>query len=165
MSDKISKFKSYQQLLKRLEEAIDAGFFLEASWIAQAVIEDRVCSALLKTGGLPQDKNGKSLPMLGSKLEILARRMDEDPILRSCLEKDEILRRVVCWKNKRNPLMHSMASEAKSWSTLEQEAAAVAKEGKDIAWLLASAVSRLRKRKQQQPDTQFPNLSPDSEIT
>jgi hypothetical protein len=165
MSDKISKFKSYQQLLKRLEEAIDAGFFLEASWIAYAVIEDRICSALLKTGGLPQDKNGKSLQMLGSKLNILEKRMDEDPILRSCLEKDEILKRVVCWKNKRNPLMHSMASEAKSWSTFEREAAAVAKEGKDIAWLLANAVSRLRKRKQRQTNTKFLNPSPDSEIS
>jgi hypothetical protein len=85
---------------------------------------------LLKTGGLPQDKNGKSLQMLGAKLEALTKRMDEDPILRSCLGKDEILKRVVCWKNKRNPLMHSMASEAKSWNTLEQEAAAIAKEVK-----------------------------------
>jgi hypothetical protein len=92
MSGKVSKIKSYQQLLNRLEEAIDAGFFLEASWIAYAVIEDRVCSALLKTEGLPQDKNGKSLQMLGSKLEVLAKRMHEDPILRSCLEKDEILK-------------------------------------------------------------------------
>lgn len=106
MSGKISKSKSYQQLLQRLEEAIEAVFFLEASWIAYAVIEDRVCSALLKTGGLPQDKNGKSLQMLGSKLEVLAKRMGDDPILRSCLEKDEILKRVVYWKNKRNPLMH-----------------------------------------------------------
>jgi hypothetical protein len=90
--------------------------------------------------------------------------MDEDPILLSCLEKDEILKRVVCWKNKRNPLMHSMASEAKSWNTLEQEAAAVAKEGKDIAWLLANAVSRLRKRKQRQTDAQTPKISTDSEV-
>ncbi|NEQ98433.1 MAG: hypothetical protein F6K30_17220, partial [Cyanothece sp. SIO2G6] len=57
-----------------------------------------------------------------------------------------------------------LASQAKSWSTLEQEAAAVAKEGKDIAWLLANAVSRLRKRKQRQTNSQSPNSSPDSEI-
>lgn len=60
--------------------------------------------------------------------------------------------------------MHSMASEAKPWSILEQEAAAVAKEGKDIAWLLANAVSRLRKRKQRQSNIQLPNPSPDSEV-
>lgn len=60
---------------------------------------------------------------------------------RSCLEKDEILKRVVRWKNQRNPLMHSMASEAKSWSTLEQEAAAVAIEGKDVAWLLGRVIN------------------------
>lgn len=77
MSDKVSTFKSYQQLLKRLEEAIDEGFFLEASWIAYAVIEDRICSALLKTGGLPQDPNGKPLQMLGSKLKVLETRMNK----------------------------------------------------------------------------------------
>lgn len=100
MSDKISKFKSYQQLLNRLEEAIDGGFFLETSWIAYAVIEDRVCSALSKTaGGLPKDKNGKSRQMLGVKLKVLEKRMGEDPILRDCLEKDDLLNRVTHWKD------------------------------------------------------------------
>jgi hypothetical protein len=120
MSGKISKFKSYQQLLNRLEEAIDSGFFLEASWIAYAVIEDRICSALSKTaGGLPKDKNGNSCQMLGAKLKVLEKRMDEDPILCACLEKDDLLKRATHWKDQRNPLMHSMASEAKSWNALE----------------------------------------------
>jgi len=44
--------------------------------------------------------------------------------IHSRLEKDETPKRVVRWKNQRNPFMHSIASEAKSWSTLEQEAAA-----------------------------------------
>ena len=151
--------------MKRLEEAIDEGFFLEASWIAYAVIEDRIGSALLKTGGLPQDQNGKPLQMLGSKLKVLETRMNEDPILQSCFEKDEILKRVVYWKNRRNPLMHSMASEAKPWSVLEQEAAIVAKEGKDVAWLLANSVSRLRKRKKRQSNAQLSHISLDPELT
>lgn len=103
--------------------------------------------------------------MLGSKLKVLETRMNEDPILRSCFEKDEILKRVVYWKNRRNPLMHSMASEAKSWSVLEQEAAVIAKEGKDVAWLLANAVSRLRKRKKRQSNTPLPHISLDTELT
>ena len=150
MSDIISKFKSYQELLNRIQEAIDSGFYLEATWIAYAVIEDRVCSALEKSGGLPKDKNGKPLRMLGLKLEALSHRMNENSSLRKYLEKDEIVDRVIHWKNKRNPLMHSLASEAKSWNTLEQEAKIVALEGKDVAWLLANAVSRFRKYKRRE---------------
>lgn len=150
MSSNPPKFKSYQELLNRVEKAIDNGFYLEATWIIYAVIEDRVCSALEKSGGLHQDSNGKPLRMLGSKLTALSKRMDEDPLLRKYLEKDRIIDRVINWKNKRNPLMHSLASEAKSWDAIEQEAKLVALEGKDLAWLLANAVSRFRKRKRRE---------------
>jgi hypothetical protein len=72
LTQKFIPLLSNAQLLNRLEEAIDADFFLEASWIAYAVIEDCICSTLLKTGGLHPDKTGKTLQMLGSKLEVLA---------------------------------------------------------------------------------------------
>ena len=150
MSGNSSKLRSYQELLNRIQEAIDSDFYLEATWITYAVIEDRVCSALEKSGGLPKDQNDKPLRMLGSKLEVLSKRMNENPLLRKYLEKDGIVDRVIHWKNKRNPLMHSLASEAKSWNSIEQEAKLVALEGKDVAWLLANAVSRFRKYKRRE---------------
>lgn len=57
--------------------------------------------------------------------------------------------------------MHSMASEVKSWNALEKQAAVVAKEGKDVTWLLATAVSRLRKRKKRQIKDKLPVPTPE----
>jgi hypothetical protein len=80
-------------LIARMDEAIKEGFYLEASWIAYAVIEDRCDSALEKTGGIPT-RNGRPIQMLGNKLKELQNRLDHDPKLSAAMLADNIPERI-----------------------------------------------------------------------
>ena len=46
-----TKRELYEELYERMNTAHDAGFNLEASWFAYAVIEDRLLSLLRNSGG------------------------------------------------------------------------------------------------------------------
>jgi hypothetical protein len=50
MSKPHPKAKHYTALLKKMEAATAAGFYLEASWIAYAILEDRLVAAMLCAG-------------------------------------------------------------------------------------------------------------------
>jgi hypothetical protein len=49
MSKSHPKAKHYTALLKKMEAAIKAKYYLEACWVAYAILEDRVVTALLCT--------------------------------------------------------------------------------------------------------------------
>ena len=69
----MAKDYNYKVLISRLGEAIKDEFFLEASWLAYAILEDRLVSALDETGGAVTT-TGRPIRMLGPKLgEIKAR--------------------------------------------------------------------------------------------
>jgi hypothetical protein len=143
----ISKGESYKQLIKRMDDAITGEFYLEASWIAYAIIEDRLLSALAKTGGVPTTKKGDPIRMLGPKLQALRDRLATHSELRAAMLPDNTLDLIDRWKESRNPLMHSMAEEAKPFFAHSEDAKALALEGKNVTRALCSAVMRLAKRK------------------
>ena len=137
-----AKGRSYEELLARLDAARKEGFHLEASWIAYAVVEDRIDSALGLTGGIPPKI------MLGKKLEHLRNRLSGDAELRKATAAGQVLDEVERWKNSRNPLMHSMAAESLPWEDLEKNAAALSADGRETVRNLCSAIMRLKKLKQ-----------------
>ncbi len=143
MASRIGKRQSYEELFQRQDTALALRFFLEASWIAYAILEDRADSALGRTGGPVHKKR----PMLGEKLEELKKRMSSDALLKAEMRNGAILEAAVQWKDKRNPLMHSMANDQEPWSEMEKKAELVAKEGKAVARDMASAVMRFRKKR------------------
>lgn len=144
MTANISKGGSYKELFARMDEASKLGFHLEASWIAYAVIEDRVLSALDKTGGVPTTKKGKPINMLGPKIKALRDRLGENALLRGAMLDGRVLDDVETWKEARNPLMHALAEEAEPWTALAPQAEELARSGERAARDLADAVSRLR---------------------
>ncbi len=129
-----------------MDQALNDGFFLEASWIAYAIIEDRILSALAKTGGVPM-RNGQPLRMLGPKLDALVGRQPNDSALTAAMLNGQVLDTVRAWKDKRNPLMHSLAEECKPFVEHNADARIVAAEGSRAARDLCAAVIRLSRRK------------------
>jgi hypothetical protein len=144
MTARIGKRRSYEELFQRLDTTLGMRVFLEASWIAYAILEDRADSALAKTGGpVPR----KTRPMLGDKLAELSERIATDALLRTELWRGATLEAAKNWKNKRNPLMHSMADLREPWHVFEKRAERLAMEGRSVARDMASAVMRLRKKR------------------
>jgi hypothetical protein len=81
MTDKDFK---YGTLIKRIDVALQEEFYLEASWIAYAILEDQLVSALDESGGAVNHK-GKAIKMLGPKLGELKTRMTTSLNLRKAV--------------------------------------------------------------------------------
>lgn len=56
-----------------MKSAHDQEFYLEASWIACSILEDRLLSAIVQSGE-PADAQRRNLYMLGDKIEELKQR-------------------------------------------------------------------------------------------
>lgn len=136
------KGQAYEDLLERLDVARHNDFHLEASWIAYALVEDRLNAALELTGGMPP-----STLMLGKKLKELRNRLSADSELRKATIAGKVLDEVEKWKDGRNPLMHSMAGEARPWPELQKEAEALSEGGRMVVRDVCSALMRLHKLK------------------
>ena len=140
MADKDFK---YSTLIKRIDLALSHEFYLEASWIAYAILEDRLVSALRESGGAV-NHNGKEIFMMGLKLSELRNRMPTSLNLRKAFF-GNMLDRLHVWKDKRNDLMHAMAGENHAVSDLDSIALEVATDGKELAREFCAACRRFKK--------------------
>jgi len=130
-----------------MQEAIAAEFYLEASWIAYAILEDRLIAAMLSTGGAT-DKKGKPVKMMGPKITILKKRRQRDKLLdvnfpQSWL--DDLTR----WTDRRNKLMHTMADATVNFARLQRDAKKLAITGDPLVFDACRQTRRLRKHRHQ----------------
>lgn len=117
----------YAELFTLMTQAAGARFYLEASWIAYALIENRVTTALVLTGGVPTNRRGVPLQMLGPKLDHVAKRLKTDADLAKAAAQQRLdLGLLNRWKDDRNRLIHAMAEPGESWATLSKAAADLA---------------------------------------
>jgi hypothetical protein len=135
------KTRLYEQLIARMDDAVSCGRHVEAAWYAYSVLEDRLRSMLVHTGGEGSNKgSGPPLKMLGPKLTELKTRAGKDDLLRSCLE----FKRVDQWRKDRNELVHAMAAGQLDITQIDSRAAALAIEGAELARLYATEARRLK---------------------
>lgn len=140
----MSKQELYKTFIQRMEAALDAGYHLEASWYAYAILEDRLISMLRNTGGVPLVSSGrnkgKPIQMLGRKLAELQKRSKTTAILQQ-IEFASIQN----WANQRNDLMHAMAEGSKPLKAVDKEAFLLAQTGVTVVRDCASAARRVKK--------------------
>ena len=136
-----TKRLSYEQIIARLDSALEQEYYLEASWIAYSLLEDRTESALEKTGGVLSNPRAS----IEAKLKELEKRSASNTGLRSVSEFPDIFDEVRKWKDKRNPLMHRMVEMPKSWEDINVDARDLAKESRELLGRYSSAVMKLRK--------------------
>ena len=140
----ISKGKFYKKMLKRFLDAKKAGYYLEASWIAYANFEDRIYSVLDKTGGIPL--NNRGIPIsIHHRLVLLKRRRNSDPKLKRAFYDENIIDDVMNWKNRRNPLMHSLMKTPRKIEDVNNELKSLAEDSESILRDFNSAVLRFNK--------------------
>ncbi|MBC1182263.1 hypothetical protein HF680_06280 [Brevundimonas sp. WCHBH090558] len=135
------KQQLYQQLMKRMDQAVQDGRDVEAGWYAYAVLEDRLRSMLRQSGGEGQNKGiGKPIRMMGPKLTELSKRAKKDELLKSSFEYTRLNK----WKNDRNGLVHAMADGQHDIEEIDRRVADLATEGVLLARLYASEARRLK---------------------
>ena len=122
-----SRKEDYEILLDKMCSAHDQEFYLEASWIAYSLLENRLKSALTQSSPTT-GSNNSARPMLGDKIqEIRLRRSDPkdqnatgDKLLGAYFDSD-LLDKLHNWKESRNELMHAMADGSKTFRELSKK--------------------------------------------
>ncbi|WP_312199805.1 hypothetical protein [Anaerospora hongkongensis] len=134
MDSTTSKQEHYEYLLSKLDQAIEAKYFLEATWIAYAVLEDRIESAIKNAGATPRGMFGAKLAALGNLIPI-------HEATRKAFFGD-IIKRISDWKDERNDLMHDLGNLVKPKEQLESDMKYVGSIGRDLAREVCATVRR-----------------------
>lgn len=136
----------YRTFMNRMTSACDESKYLEASWYASAVLEDRLLSLLQNSGGTGQNENGasgKPIRMFGPKLKELSRRAKKDQLLKQNFEYTKLN----AWKESRNNLMHAMGDATMSLTEIDAAAMELALDGQRLVKEYAAACRRLKKHR------------------
>lgn len=141
------KQELYAELFRRMIEANKGHRWIETSWYAYALLEDRLLSLLRSSGGEGKGGPGKPLRMLGPKLGELKERANKDDLLRANLAHGEIH----AWKEKRNDLMHAMAYGCMTIADIDAAAEKLAVEGAQLVSSVAAACRRMKKHRHKVP--------------
>lgn len=146
----MAKRTLYKTFIRRMNDAYQKNMYLEASWYAYAVLEDRLVSLLNNSGGIGKTNGGaggKPIRMMGPKLKELSRRAKKDKLLKANFEND----RLNTWKESRNNLMHAMGDASMSIKAIDDAAKTLAEEGIQLVREYASACMRLKKHRNNVP--------------
>ena len=95
------KQQNYKIEIKKLTKALNSNFYFEAIFIEYAIIEDCLSSVL--------SKNGKTIKYMGKKLNSIHLLAKKDKLISEYFS-EKFLNRLKQWKDKRNPLVHSLVS-------------------------------------------------------
>lgn len=142
----MAKHFLYKTFIGRMKNAYDAGMYLEASWYAYAVLEDRLLSLLRNSGGVGQNSggaNGKPIRMMGPKLKELSLRSKKDRLLKENFEHDKLN----VWKKSRDNLMHAMGDATMTVKDIDAAAKKLAEDGQVLVRDYAAACRRLKRHR------------------
>ena len=141
MSKNMSKYNSYRYSFSRMDEAINAGFFLEAVIIAESLMSDRLLSVLLKSHALSDKDLEKNIGFAA-----LIERQKSLPIP---FEDTVILHE---WRRKRNEVVHAIAKSLPGKPTKDtREFKRLAKTTAKVGRLLCDDLKSWSRKKQIEP--------------
>ena len=137
------KQKLYEEFMARMSGDLETGHYLESSWYAYAVLEDRLLSLLRNSGGEGKNGNSKPIKMMGPKLEELKLRAKRDSLLNANFEYDKL----DSWRYDRNKLMHAMADASMTITQIDISVKVLAEDGAKLVREYAAACRRLKKHR------------------
>jgi len=105
--DNNQKYKNYKEQFARLNKSLKYEFYLEAIFIAYAILEDRCESVLRYEGNEVKAKDGGfvSIEKKLNKISTIARKKKSLP---NKYFSDEFIDGIYQWKDKRNELIHAL---------------------------------------------------------
>lgn len=107
------KYANYKEQFKRLNKALVNGFNLEAMFIEYAIMEDRTESILRHAGhweAYMKKRKGKD-PTINSKITYIRGKVNSDDKHLSKYFSDDLLDKVLIWKDERNRLIHALLKQ------------------------------------------------------
>ena len=152
LSPNMQKFRNYQTQFSRLNKAMNAEFYLEAIFIAYAVIEDRTESILRHAGkweAYEKSRKGRNLN-LDSKIRYIQKMAEEKKSLCNKYLADGTLQQIREWKEERNRMIHALLKQ----KLADGELAALAHTGSDLARNLRTKTSNLNRAIQRAAQTE-----------
>jgi len=140
-----SKREHYNELMDRMDNAHNLEFYLEASWFAYTVLEDRLLSALRNSGGANYS-NHRPIRMLGKKMQEINARKKKDKLL-SAYFTDQLMDNIHKWKEERNDLTHAMADGTKNITDVDKAAYLLSTNAKKLVKDVCNAAILLKKHR------------------
>ena len=107
------KYENYREQFKRLNKALANGFNLEAMFIEYAIMEDRTESVLRHADlwdAYIKSRNGRD-PNIDSKIKYIKKRAENRKDLLHKYFSDNLLDRILEWKDERNRLIHALLKQ------------------------------------------------------
>ena len=111
--DNQQKYENYKEQFQRLNKALANGFNLEAMFIEYAIMEDRTESILPQTelwDAYIKSRKGRE-PTINSKVQYIQKRAENKKDLLHRYFSDDLLERVLAWKEERNRLIHALLKQ------------------------------------------------------
>ena len=105
LPENMQKFENYKEQYERLKKALKYEFYLEAVFIEYAIMEDRLNSILRYEGNSINSQKHVSIDKKINKVKTIARGKNSLP---NKYFTEEFLDRIHNWKERRNPLIHSL---------------------------------------------------------
>ena len=124
------KYENYREQFKRLNSALNSGFNLEAMFIEYAIMEDRTESILRhadKWEAYLKSRKGRE-PNIDSKVKYIQKLAENRKDLLHKYFFDELLDRILAWKEDRNRLIHALLKQQLEHNEIK----ALAEQGKQL---------------------------------
>lgn len=137
------KQANYTEQFRRLKIALKNGFNLEAMFIEYAILEDRT-ESILRHADLWEayvKRRGIHGVTINSKIQYIQKRATSGNKLLAKYFSDDLLDRVLAWKEERNRLIHALLKQ----QLTEEDVNRIASEGNDLVRVLRSRASAYNK--------------------
>ena len=123
--DNQQKYENYKEQFQRLNKALANGFNLEAMFIEYAIMEDRTESILHHAelwDAYIKSRKGRE-PTINSKVQYIQKRAENKKDLLHRYFSDDLLERVLAWKEERNRLIHALLKQQYEHNEISELAA------------------------------------------
>ena len=134
------KYLNYKEQFIRLNRAISNGYNLEAMFIAYSIIEDRTKAIIIHVNKYEVYlKKYKNKPALYTKITYIQKMMENDNLLKRYFS-DDLLNKILEWKNLRNDMVHDLLNQKITSTDLVD----IACSGRDLAKQLRNKTTNHR---------------------
>lgn len=143
LADNMLKYKNYKEQFQRLNRALTSGFYLEATFIEYAILEDRT-ESILRHAGMYEaylKKRGRYSPNIDSKIKYIDKQAENKTSLLHKYFSDTLLSDILAWKEERNRLIHALLKQ----DLTTEELAQLAQTGEALAKELRNRVNKYRR--------------------
>ena len=132
------KYNNYKEQFKRLDKAINNAFYLEAMFIAYAIIEDRAEAILSYEENSIHSDKFVSIERKLNKIKKIAERKKSLP---ERYFSDDLIDEILEWKEERNQLMHALMKQSLTTEMLRD----IALKGEELARKLSNKATNYRR--------------------